>query len=82
MTALLFTGLPQVEPLRNLQQFEEYQANPDSFLKAQAEQLEKQNLKKAAKQRAEEASVSRAAEIAATTRPQNTKNVLTRMGCR
>ena len=78
-------GLPEVEPLRSLAQFEEYQADPEAFTKAQLEQQEKQKLKLAAKQKAAEeaAAAAQAAEAAKTKKSAlPAKNVLTRMQCK
>lgn len=73
-----------MEPLRSVAQFEEYQADPEEFLKAQSEHEGKQKLKQAAKQKAaaDTAAAVQASDEMRRRTMDTMKNVLTRMECK
>lgn len=74
--------MESVEPLRSLKQFEEYQHDPQSFMKTQAEQKEKDDLRKAAKMKAAEETSASQASTAQFHSARVIKNVMTRMECK
>jgi len=70
-----------VTPLRNLQQFEAFHSNPETFMREQAERLEKEKIKKAVKEKASEDYETLKAEERQK-KPVILQNVLTRMQSR